>query len=265
MKTILFLNEKGGVGKTTLTVNAAAGLAARGKRVLVIDGDPQGNATVRLGGKKSPGLYDLLVRDGEFKDHVRAIPPERYGQPGEILPKGRLYFMPGNVETRSIANSISDAYLLAERLDELVDRIDVVLIDTSPTPSLLHGAFYTAADAIIYPTKLTFSSFDGLVESIKRREAADKVRASRWGLSPIEMLGIVPVDYRANTIEQQENLAELKKQFGMKVWLPIPQRTIWTEAESRALPVYAIEPGGDAASDVWELVDRIEEEIHVRA
>jgi chromosome partitioning protein len=271
MKTILLLNEKGGVGKTTLAVHIASVLATRmnkaephrGNEVLLIDGDPQGNATVRMGWKKSPGLYDLLVRDAGFGTVTKFVKPSRFGIPGERMTKGNLHLIPSNVETRNIANSISDADTLANRLDELKGRMDIVIIDTSPTPSLLHGAFYTAADAIIYPTKLTYTSFDGLVESILRRERADKTRADRWGLKPIEVMGIVPTDYRGNTIEQQENLAKLKAQFGTKVWNPIPQRTIWTESEGAALPVWALDPQSEAALDCWELADRIEEALNV--
>jgi len=237
----------------------------RGNRVMLIDGDPQGNATVRMGWKKSPGLYDLVVRDAEFKNVTRMVAPERYGIPGEGMPHGSLYVIPSNVETRNIANSISDADTLAVRLQELKERIDLGVIDTSPTPSLLHGVFYTAADAIIYPTKLTYTSFDGLVESIVRRQKADQIRAERWGLKPIEVMGIVPMEYRGNTIEQQENLVKLQKEFGKLVWNPIPQRTIWTESEGAALPVYALEPQSDAACDVWELADRVEESLYVKA
>jgi len=205
------------------------------------------------------------VRDAEFKTVTKLVAPEKYGIPGERMPSGNLYVIPSNVETRNIANSISDADTLAVRLDELKGRIDLVVIDTSPTPSLLHGAFYTAADAIIYPTKLTYTSFDGLVESILRRQKADITRADRWGLKPIEVMGIVPMEYRGNTIEQQENLAKLRANFGKAVWEPITQRTIWTESEGAALPVYALEPTSDAACDVWELADRVEEALYVKA
>lgn len=265
MKIITLLNEKGGVGKTTLAVHIAAGLAVRGKRVLLIDGDPQGHATVRSGLKKTPGLYDLLVRDAEFTQVTRRISGERFGLVGDRLPDGELLVLPSNVETRGIVNAIDEAERLAIRLDELRDLVDVVLVDTSPTPSLLHGVFYTATDAVIYPTKLTYTSFDGLVESIKRRMAADETRAARWHLPRIEVLGIVPVEYRRGTNEQDANLAELRGQFGDLVWAPIPQRTIWTESESKALPVWNLRSSDPAAFDAWELLDRVEEGLHVRA
>lgn len=259
MKVITLLNEKGGVGKTTLAVHMAMGLAARGAKVLLVDGDPQGHATIRCGMRKSAGLYDLLVRDAEWKHVVVQVKPEKFGMPGEVLPTGRVWLLPSNVETRNIANSISEASLLAERLDDWQSSIDVTVIDSSPTPSLLHGVFYTATDFVVYPTQLAFSSFDGLVESIKHRMEADKSRASRWALPSIEVLGIVPTMYRSVTNEQADNLSELRKQFGELVWQPIPQATIWQEAESRAQPVYQINPGSDAAGHVWEMCDRVQE------
>lgn len=263
VKTITLLNEKGGVGKTSLATNIACGLAAQGGKVILIDGDPQGHATVRCGIHKSAGLYDLLVRDADWRSVLRVMPPERHGIPGHPLPSGRVWVVPSNVETRNIANSMSEAERLAIRLEELDGQVDFVIIDSSPTPSLLHGVFYTATDAIIYPTELAFTAFDGLVESIKRRMAADEARRSRWSLPPIKVLGIQPTKYRSNTAEQKENLAELKKQFSDLVWEPIPLRTIWPESEGRALPVFNLDPRSEAAADVWRICKNVEEGIYV--
>lgn len=264
MKVITLLNEKGGVGKTTLATHIAAGLAARGRRVILIDADPQGHSTVRHKLRKEPGLYDLLVRDAAWADVTRLVPAERYQRPGDTLNRdSRLFIVPSNVETRNIANSISEADLFAMRLDELRDMVDVAIIDTSPTPSLLHGAIYTATDGIIYPTMLSYTSFDGLVESVLHRQAADKTRAARWGMKPIDVLGIVPVALRQQTVEHQQNAAELVKQFRGLVWPPLVQRVIWQESESAALPVWALDPASPAAREIWKLVDRVEEYLHV--
>jgi chromosome partitioning protein len=264
MKVITLLNEKGGVGKTTLATHLAMGMAARGAKVLLVDGDPQGHATIRCGVKKSPGLYELLVRDAQWREVVVNVAPEKFGIPGEVLPTGRLWVLPSNVETRNIVNSISESSLLAERLEDWQSSIDVVVIDSSPTPSLLHGVFYTATDYVIYPTQLAWTSFDGLVESIQHRMQANQTRQSRWQLPGIEVLGIVPTMYRSVTTEQRDNLAELQKQFGAMVWEPIPQATIWQEAESRARSVYSLDPNCDAAGHVWEMCDRVEEVVSVR-
>lgn len=264
MKTIFVGNEKGGVGKTTVAVHLAAGMACRGLRVMLVDADPQGHSTIRFGLAKTAGIYDLLVRDANWADAAKKIPGEKFGIPDSPLPKGSLFILPSNVETRNIANSINDADLFAQRLLELEDRVDLAIIDTSPTPSLLHGILYTASDAVIYPTKLTYTSFDGLVEAIQHREQADKIRAARWGMKPITLLGIVPVEYRAGTLEQDGNLGRLQEQFGDAVWSPVPQRTIWTETERVKCPVWGIDPGCQAAVDAWRLVKQFEERVYVQ-
>jgi chromosome partitioning protein len=255
MKVITLLNEKGGVGKTTLATHIAAGLAVKGHRVILVDSDPQGHATVMFGLPKEPGLYNLLVRDTAFRDTMRFVPPEQYQIPGRTV-TGQLFIVPSNIETRNIANSISDAFAVSDRIDELEDIIDFVIFDTSPTPSLLHGSIYLATDFIIYPTKCEYLSFDGLVESIKHREAA-QVHRDRWNLGPIEVLGIVPTMYRKQTVEHSENLKELRRQFGDLVWPPINQRTIWTEAVTMRQPVFAIGPETKAAAEALALVDRV--------
>lgn len=257
MQIITMLNEKGGVGKTTLATHIAAGLAVRGQRVLLVDADPQGHASVALGLQKEPGLYDLLVREANFKTVLRYIPPKVY-QVGEQPVQGQLFLLPSNVETRNIANSISDSFAVKERFQELAGSIDVVIFDTSPTPSLLHGAIYIATDALLYPTTCEYLSFDGLVESIKHRQAAEAHR-SQWGLNNIHVLGIVPTMYRTKTLEHSENLSQLQQQFGDLVWEPIAQRTIWAEAAAIRRPVFAFAPESAAAKDAWRLVTRVQE------
>ncbi len=259
MHIITLLNEKGGVGKTTLAVHIAAGLALRGWRTLVIDADPQGHATVALGGRKQPGLYELLVREAPFKEVVKVVPPQVYAPPEAEAP-APLYLVPSNIETRVIPMMISDALKFNKRVRMLKDAVDVVVIDTAPTPSLLHASIYLATDGIIYPTKCEYLSFDGLVESFQHRDAARPMR-EQYELGAIRNFGIVPTMYRASTLEHSENLKTLRQQFGHLVWQPIPQRTIWAEASSRHQTVFAIAPESKAAGDAWRLVEQTEERI----
>ena len=258
-------NEKGGVGKTSLATHIAAGLANRGQRVMLVDADPQGHATLMFGLKKGPGLYDLLVREASFKDVAKVVPPEKYGTPGEELPTGKLYVIPSNVETRNIASSVSDVGLIGQRFEELEETIDVVIFDTSPTPSLLHGAIYIATDGILYPTRTEMWAFDGLVEAWAHRESSEAFRRNHYSLPPIKVLGIVPTMVETNTIEHTENLAALKAQFGSLVWPHIAKRIIWSEATRYQCAVFSLDAAHQASADVWELVDRVQAAITIKS
>lgn len=268
MKVITLLNEKGGVGKTTLAVHIAQGMALRGLRVMLIDSDPQANATLRCRLPRQGGLYDLLIRDMEWANVAKVIDPVGYGIAGERVPRdARLYVVPGNAETQSIATQLGDLTRFAERLDDLAQTgmVDLVVIDTPPTPSMLHASIYTATDVILYPSHMVFTSVDGLVQSVKRTQGASKQRSKRFSLPPIEIGGIIPTMYRGRTNEQRSMLDQVKGHFGAKVWRPMPMRTIWTETESHACPVWTLEPYGDAAADAWELLDQVMEVIGVTA
>jgi chromosome partitioning protein len=247
MKVITVSNEKGGVGKTTTSVTLAAGLAARGHRVLLIDADPQGHATRAVGLPKTPGIYDWLVRQSNNNEVLIPVPTDHYGGEGDT----RLFLIASNVETRNIATSISDAYAIADRLEPLENIFDYVLIDTSPTPSLLHSAIYLATDYIVYPTLCEYWSFDGLAESINRRKSVQDVHE-------VAVAGIIPFRVRTQTLEHSENLNRLREQFGELVWDPIPDSIVWAEAAAFQLPVFVHAPEHSATRYAWRMVDRIE-------
>ncbi|GAB4529632.1 MAG: AAA family ATPase [Anaerolineae bacterium] len=259
MKVITLSNEKGGVGKTTLAIHLAAGLAVKGHRVLLIDADAQANATSGLGLKEEPGLYDLLVRDAAWQDVLRVLQPEIYEPPNHPA-TGMLAVLPGNGETQSIAQRLDDAYAIHERLEELEDAIDYVIFDTSPTPSLLHGIIYVATDAILFPTLCETFSLQGLIKTVQNRERFANNRKKELGRS-IRMLGIVPMMYRNKTVEHSENLAILQDQFGGMVWTPVPLRITWSEATTMRRTVFSIDPTGLASRDAWQVVLRAEKDM----
>jgi len=267
MKVITLLNEKGGVGKTTMATHVAAGLAAHGHRVMLIDADSQGHATLRVGKKKAPHFYDLMVRDADWNDVSTVVSRELWELPGGVSPEsGRLFVVSGNVETRNVAGAIDNVTQLAERLDELryTEQIDYVVIDTSPTASLLHASIYLATDGIVFPTALAFTSFDGLVEGISHKVGADKGRA-RYSIPAIDVIGIVPMMTRLHTNEQADNLVKLKQQFGSLVWDGLPMRTLWTETESRALPVWQLDSRSEATTEFWSVFKQLEGVLNVSA
>ncbi|GAB4517566.1 MAG: AAA family ATPase [Anaerolineae bacterium] len=253
MKVLSLLNEKGGVGKTTLATHIAAGLALRGKRVVLMDADPQGHATVVFGLKKEPLLHDLIVRDLPFQQALRRVPPENFAPPNTEV-KGDLLVIPSNIETRSIPLEISDAMVVRNRLEELRGVIDFVIIDTAPTPSLLHANIYLATDAVIYPTKCEYLSFDGLLESLKHREQASAAR-ERQGLNELRVGGIVPMMYRVGTQADEYGIDILRERFGKQVWPPIQLRTVWSQASFAKQLIFNYAPDTKAAHEAWQLVE----------
>lgn len=260
MRLVTLLNEKGGVGKTTLATHISAGLAIKGHRVVLVDADPQGHATVIMGLKKEPGLYDLLVRNAPFTEVMRPISPEMFSVP-DCKVKGKLFVVPSNIETRNIANSIDDALYVRERFMQLQDTIDMVVFDTSPTPSLLHGSIALATDSIIIPTFCEMLSFDGLRESLVHRDSFSSKKRS-LGLGDVELLGIAPTRFRSNTLEHNDLLKGLHERFPEHIWNPIHDRIIWSEAARASRPVFSYAPRTKAAEEAWSLVDRAEEALN---
>ena len=263
MRIVTLLNEKGGVGKTTIAFHAAAGLAVAGFRVLAVDADAQGSLTETMGFEQAPALYDLIVRGQPFRDVLQFVNPKLYAYPKRAV-KGQLYLLASNVETQSIAANSTDALAFARRFAELNDVVDFVVIDTSPTPSLLHGAIYLATDAILYPTKCEYLSFRGLQNSFRHREENERYRR-QFNFAPIVNLGIIPNIYRGSTLEHRENLAELTEAYGELVWQPIPQSTIWTESSRVHRAIWNYAPRSSAAAHGWALLKAFLEAIrHVK-
>ncbi len=259
MHVLSLVNEKGGVGKTTLATHIAAGLAIRGQRVLIIDGDPQGHVASSYGLPKEAGLYNLLVRGADFEDVTREIPAERYQAGGRTI-KGALWMLPSNVETRVISELLEDVFVLRDRLSEVEDDIDVVVIDTPPTPSLFHSVVYFASDSLIYPTECESLSLDAIAASIEHKEA-NNVRREREGLRPMAVMGIQPTMYRANTNAHDHGLAQLQKRFEGLMWPAITQRTVWVERAWAQKMIFAYAPESGATTETWALIDRVEAKL----
>jgi chromosome partitioning protein len=259
MKIITLLNEKGGVGKTTVACHLAAGLAIKGHRVLLIDADPQGHATVMFGLAKEPGLYDLLVRNAPYQQVLRPISPELFEIPGTPV-KGKLFLLPSNVETRNIANSINNVLAFRDKFLPLEGAIDTIIVDTSPTPSLLHGAIALSTDGIVIPTLCEMLAFDGVRESLLHRDSFVNKKQS-LGLGGVALLGIVPTRFKPQTLEHTEMLQQLVEAFGDTVWKPLQDRIIWSEAARAYRPTFSYAPESRAAADAWTLVNRAEEAI----
>lgn len=253
MNVVTFNSEKGGTGKTTLAANIAALAAARdGQRVLLIDADPQGHATVSFRLPKEPGLYDVLVRHIDLPERVRIPKPDVYAYNGQV--KGRLYVLPSNEETHSIPTHVNDWDALAEQLADFSQHIDLVVIDTSPSPGMLLAIIYAATDYVVIPTKAEFLALDGLV--------ATTTRIQKSKHKQMKLLGIVPNEFQKQTQLHTHNLRELMKaaeQFKWPVWSPLAMRTVWREASNWQRMVYTHAPDSAATADLIRLSSRIQE------
>lgn len=250
MNVITIAGEKGGIGKTTLSVTLAAGLAHHGHNVLLIDADPQGHATISLGLRKEPGFYNVLVRSEEYAipEAVRVVPRDTYEVPGEAS-DGFLYVLPGNQESYAVQNMVQDHTILREQLDDL-DGVDVVIIDTPPTPGLLMALIFDATDHLIVPTEAELLSIDGLVSTI-----------GRLGKVGVNLLGIVPTKFEKATELHRHNLAMLAQTAMHKrwpLWQPVSKGTVWREASQAHKSVFNLAPRSRAAEEAWGVVERVE-------
>lgn len=254
MKTITLLNEKGGVGKTTLSTYLAVGLAMKGNRVLFIDGDAQGNGTDALGLPKQPCFYDLCVRNAPWQNVLRKANPALYD--GERT-KGALYLVPSNFETRNVVGSMRSQGILRQRLSELKNTFDYCIFDTQPNPTVLHDAINLATDFIIVPTDCeAFSAWQGLPDSLEHVQSL-RSEAKRIGLDVARVLAIVPNKYRGQTALHQSFLENLQKQYGNMVWRPIPMRTAISESQALNEFLFTAAPHIDVTKMLWHFVDRV--------
>ena len=243
-RIIAIANQKGGVGKTTTAVNLATALADRGRRVLLIDLDPQGNASTGLGfapadrGKTS---YDLLRGDAEL-DTAMA--------PTIVL---RLFLVPASADLAGIELEIAQEdrreSLLARSLRGQTAGFDEVLIDCPPSLNLLTINALTAADNVLVPLQCEYYALEGLAQLMRTIERVQQ------GLNPRLVLeGVVLTMY-----DQRNNLSELvaddvRRHLGDKVFKTvIPRNVRVSEAPSHGMPVLMYDPrcaGSQAYTDL---------------
>lgn len=261
MKTVTLLNEKGGVGKTTIATHLAAGLAIKGMRVVLLDMDPQANTTQLLFDNPREqiedyqNIYDLLVR---YKDWAKLLVyPSLVRWAGDYTPKGTLAVLPGNIETRSIPMMVGDVLLLRKRLAELRNAVDIVVIDTSPTPSLLNAMILFGTDAILYPTECEPLSLAGIQQTLLHVGELNTQRTAQ-GMEETYMVGVQPTKYKRIRAHDY-GLELLQGKFQEHVYPALANRKEWVEASYQLQTVFAYSPQSVTATEAWSMVDRVVE------
>jgi chromosome partitioning protein len=221
MHIIAVLNQKGGVGKTTTTINLAAYLAKSGRRVLVCDLDPQGNSTSGLGVDKqalTSTLYDVLFGRAEAHNVTQKV--SSHG----------LFLLPANANLAAaeveLVNTEAREYQLKNVLDGL--DYDIVLIDCPPSLGLLSINALVAASEVIIPVQAEYYALEGLSQLLS---VIGQVRA---GLNPnLNLLGIILTMYDSRTSLSEQVKAEIEKHFGEKLFkTTIPRNVRLAEAPS---------------------------------
>ncbi|MGE4275905.1 MAG: ParA family protein [Lawsonibacter sp.] len=230
-RIIAVVNQKGGVGKTTTTVNLTAALRALGKQVLLCDFDPQANATSGMGVDKnavSPNIYDVLINGA---DPQKAVVSTKYG---DVLPSNKALAGAG-IEMIGIANREK---LLKGALDALASRYDYILIDCPPSLELLTVNSLCAAGSLLVPVQCEYYALEGLSDLLAT------VRLVKRKLNPnLALEGVLLTMFDSRTNLSLQVAEEVKRHFPGQVYATvIPRNVRLSEAPSHGKPVSAYDP-----------------------
>ncbi|MCE5300868.1 MAG: ParA family protein [Spirochaetia bacterium] len=241
-KIIAVVNQKGGVGKTTTTVNTASAIAARGKKVLIVDIDPQGNATIGLGLDKeadTENVYHLLLGSETAKAVIKNT-----NVPGLDIIPSNIDLAGGEVE---LVNEDNRESRLRDGLAEIKNDYDYIYIDSPPSLGLLTINSLVAADACMIPMQCEFYALDGLAQLLRTVTAIKESLNEKLTID-----GVVITMFDSRTSLSLQVVEEIKKKFKDKVYdTVIPRNVSLSEAPSFGEPIdrYEGSSRGAAAYD----------------
>ena len=247
-KIMAVVTQKGGVGKTTSAVNLAAALGELGKKCLLVDIDPQGNATSGVGVDKREvklSTYDMLVGSGDAREAILATPFEN------------LWVLPASVSLAGAEIEMVDIPHREKRLKAALapcrDAFDYILIDCPPALGLLTLNALVAADTFLIPAQPEYYALEGLSQLI-----ATVRQVKRLYNPTLELEGVMFTMYDGRTNLTQQVVAEVKKFFPRKVYGTVIPRTVrLAEAPSFGRPIHYYDRTGKGAKAYTELAKEI--------
>ena len=243
-KVICITNQKGGVGKTTTTINLGTILAKRGKKVLLIDADPQGNATSGLGVEKKVELstYDILIGETTMEEAIQDTKIKN------------LKICPSNINLAGaeveLVSMMSREQRLKEKLEEIKNKFDYILIDCPPSLGLITLNSFTASDSVLIPVQCEYYALEGLGQLINTINLVKKHLNKN-----IQIEGALLTMYDIRTNLSNQVVKEVKKYFDNKVYKTvIPRNVRLSEAPSYGMPITEYDPRSKGAKSYIKFV-----------
>ncbi len=254
-KVIAVTNQKGGVGKTTTTVNLSAILAEKGYKTIIIDSDPQGNSTSSLGINKKleTSLYDVLIdEDTKIKDTLKKT--DIYNL--EICPSN-INLAGAEVELVSL---MSREQRLRNQLDTIRDEYDYILIDCPPSLGLITLNALTAADSVLIPIQCEYFALEGLAQLSSTINLVKKHLNRN-----LELEGAILTMYDSRTNLSNSVVNEVKEYFKGNVFnTAIPRNVKLSEAPSYGMPINTYDAKSSGAQAYYKLADELVEKQNTK-
>ena len=236
-KIVAIANQKGGVGKTTTTINLSTILAKKGKKVLMVDTDPQGNATSGLGIDKSVhfSVYDVIINDVEIENTLQTTMVKNL----DVCPSN-INLAGAEVE---LVSMMSREQRLKEKLDCVKDKYDYIVIDCPPSLGLITLNAFTASDSVLIPVQCEYYALEGLGQLI------NTINLVKKHLNPnLEIEGALLTMFDIRTNLSNQVVKEVSKYFENKVYKTvIPRNVRLSEAPSYGMPISIYDPKSKGA------------------
>ena len=248
-KIMAVANQKGGVGKTTTSMNLAAGLAYVGKKVLLVDFDPQGNATHGIGANKvtfTKSVYDVLMSDTSVDEAKVTLQMP----PLDVLPS-TIDLSGADVDMASY--EVGREQLLKRKLDVVRDQYDYIIIDCPPALGLLNTNALTAADSIMIPVQCEYFALEGLTQLLSTIRLVQRLWNPRLSIE-----GVLLTMFDGRTKLSVEVQQEVRKYFKEKVYkCYIPRNVRLSEAPSREESIFEYDTRSEGAKAYAQLVREV--------